>query len=177
VFSDKEITLDSVLASACLPFLYKAVEIDGEHYWDGGYMGNPPLFPLIYSCTSRDILIVHINPMERPDIPTTAREIANRINEISFNSSLMREMRAVAFITKLIDCGKLEQKDAKRMLMHSICTDGLMHELSSASKLNLNARFLSHLHSLGRKAAEAWIDRHFDELGVRSTVDIQTAYL
>jgi NTE family protein len=177
VFSDKEITSDSVLASACLPFLYKAVEIDGEHYWDGGYMGNPPLFPLIYSCGSRDILIVHINPMERPDIPTTAREIANRINEISFNSSLMREMRAVAFVTKLIDGGKLDQKDAKRMLMHSICTDGLMHELSSASKLNLNARFLSHLHSLGRKAAEAWIDRHFDELAVRSTVDIQTAYL
>jgi NTE family protein len=89
-----------VLASACLPFLYQAVEVEGEHYWDGGYMGNPALFPLIYSCESRDILIVHVNPIERPDKPTGAREIMNRVDEISFNSSLMREMRAVAFITK-----------------------------------------------------------------------------
>jgi len=109
VFTDKEITADCVLASACLPFLYQAVEIDGEHYWDGGYMGNPALFPLIYSCHSRDILIVHVNPVERPGKPTSAHEIANRVNEISFNSSLMREMRADAFVTKLIDDGKLSQ--------------------------------------------------------------------
>ncbi len=99
VFTDQEVTAESVLASSCLPFLYQAVEIDGEHYWDGGYMGNPALFPLIYGCTSRDILIIHINPMERPDIPKNARDIMNRVNEISFNSSLMREMRAVAFVT------------------------------------------------------------------------------
>jgi NTE family protein len=177
VFTDKEITSDCVLASACLPFLYKAVEIDGEHYWDGGYMGNPPLFPLIYSCESRDILVVHINPMERPDIPTTAQEIMNRVNEISFNSSLMREMRAVAFITKLIDTGKLEQRDAKRMLIHSIGTDGLMQGLTSSSKLNLDGKFLTQLHDFGRQRAEAWIERHFDDLGVRSTVDIETTYL
>jgi NTE family protein len=109
VFTDKEITADCVLASACLPFVYQAVEIDGEHYWDGGYMGNPALFPLIYSCQSRDILIVHVNPLERPDKPMSAREIMNRVNEISFNSSLMREMRAVAFVTKLIDDGKLSR--------------------------------------------------------------------
>src|SRR5215831_21123503 len=115
VFTDKEITADCVLASACLPFLYQAVEIDGEHYWDGGYMGNPALFPLIYSgCQSRDIVIVHVNPIERPDKPTTAHEIMNRVNEISFNSSLMREMRAVAFYD-----GKLSKGDAKRVLIHS----------------------------------------------------------
>ena len=123
VFTDKEITADCVLASACLPFLYQAVEIDGEHYWDGGYMGNPALFPLIYSCQSPDILIVHINPIERPDKPTGALEIMNRVNEISFNSSLMREMRAVAFVTKLIDDGKLSQGDAKRVLIHSVSAD------------------------------------------------------
>ena len=177
VFTDKEITADCVLASACLPHLFKAVEINGEYYWDGGYMGNPPLFPLIYSCESRDILIVHINPMERPDIPTTTREITNRVNEISFNSSLMREMRAVAFVTNLIDTGKLGQEDAKRMLVHSICADDTMQELNGASKLNVDKAFLLRLHSLGRKAANAWLDRNFDDLGIRSTVDIRATYL
>src|SRR5437764_323358 len=109
IFTAEEITVDCVLAAACLPCLYQAVEIEGEHYWDGGYMGNPALFPLIYSCQSRDMLVVHVNPIERPDKPTNACDIMNRINEISFNSSLMREMRAVAFVTKLIDDGRLSQ--------------------------------------------------------------------
>jgi NTE family protein len=177
IFTDKEITADCVLASACLPFLYQAVEVDGEHYWDGGYLGNPALFPLIYSCDSRDIVVVHINPMERVDVPTTAREIVNRVDEISFNSSLMREMRAVAFVTKLIDDGKLGQGDAKRMLIHSVCADDFMRGLGVASKLNADEGFLRHLHALGRTRAQEWIDRHFDDLGARSTVDIRTAYL
>ena len=91
------------MASACLPFMFQAVEIDGEAYWDGGYMGNPAIFPLIYNCQSRDVVIVHINPIGRPDVPTTAVEILNRVNEISFNTSLMREMRAIAFVNRLID--------------------------------------------------------------------------
>jgi NTE family protein len=177
VFTDKEITADCVLASACLPFLYQAVEIDGEHYWDGGYMGNPALFPLIYSCQSRDVLIVHVNPIERPDKPTSASEIMNRVNEISFNSSLMREMRAVAFVTKLIDDGKLSQSDAKRVLVHSVCADDVMRGLGAASKLNADGAFLRQLRALGRERAQAWIDRHFDDLGSRSTVDIRAAYL
>jgi NTE family protein len=177
VFTDKEITPDCVLASACLPHLFKAVEIDGEYYWDGGYMGNPPLFPLIYSCDSRDILVVHINPMERPEIPTTTREITNRVNEISFNSSLMREMRAVAFVTDLIDAGKLGQEDAKRMLVHSICADGTMKDLNSSTKLNVDQAFLLGLRSLGRKQAGAWLDNNFDDLGIRSTLDIRATYL
>src|SRR6266850_2261605 len=117
VFTDKEVTADCVLASCCLPFLHQAVSIDGEYYWDGGYMGNPALFPLIYDCESRDIVVVHINPMERPDVPQSARDIMNRINEISFNSSLMREMRAVAFVTKLLDDKKLKDNEVKRMLV------------------------------------------------------------
>jgi NTE family protein len=177
VFTDKEITADCVLASACLPLLYQAVEVDGEHYWDGGYMGNPALFPLIYSCQSRDILIVHVNPVERPDTPTNAHEIMNRVNEISFNSSLMREMRAVAFVTKLIDDGKLSQSDAKRVLIHSVCADDVMRGLGAASKLNAERGFLRRLHALGREKAQAWIDHHFDDLGSRSTIDIRAAYL
>jgi NTE family protein len=177
VFTDKEITADCVLASACLPFLYQAIEVDGEYYWDGGYMGNPALFPLIYSCESSDVLIVHVNPIERPDKPTSAREIMNRVNEISFNSSLMREMRAVAFVTKLIDDGKLNEGDAKRVRIHSVCADDVMRGLGAASKLNADGAFLNQLHALGRERAEAWIDRHFDDLGSRSTVDIRAAYL
>jgi NTE family protein len=177
VFTDREITADCVLASACLPFLYQAVEIDGEHYWDGGYMGNPALFPLIYSCQSRDILIVHVNPIERPDTPTSACDIINRVNEISLNSSLMREMRAVAFVTKLIDDGKLSQGAAKRVLVHSVCADDVMRGLGAASKLNADGGFLRQLRALGRERAQAWIDRHFDDLGSQSTIDIHAAYL
>jgi NTE family protein len=177
VFTDKEITAECVLASACLPFLHQAVEIDGEHYWDGGYMGNPALFPLIYSCDSRDVLIVHVNPTERPDKPTSAQEIMNRVNEISFNSSLMREMRAVAFVTKLIDDGKLSQGDAKRVFIHSVCADDVMCELGVATKLNADGGFLRQLRALGRERAQAWMDRHFDDLGSRSTIDIRATYL
>ena len=177
IFTDKEITADCVLASACLPFLYQAVEVDGEHYWDGGYMGNPALFPLIYSCQSRDILIVHVNPIERPDKPTSAGDIMNRVNEISFNSSLMREMRAIAFVTKLIDDGKLSQGDAKRVLIHSVCADDVMRGLGTASKLNADGGFLRQLRALGRERAQAWINHHFDDLGSRSTVDIRANYL
>jgi NTE family protein len=177
VFTDKEITADCVLASACLPFVYQAVEIDGEHYWDGGYMGNPALFPLIYSCQSRDILIVHVNPLERPDKPMSAREIMNRVNEISFNSSLMREMRAVAFVTKLIDDRKLSRGDAKRVLIHSVCADEVMRGLGASTKLNADRGFLQRLRALGRERTQAWIDCHFDDLGSRSTVDIRAAYL
>jgi NTE family protein len=177
VFTDKEITADCVLASACLPFIYQAVEVDGERYWDGGYMGNPALFPLIYSCQSRDVLIVHVNPIERPDTPTSARDIMNRVSEISFNSSLMREMRAVAFVTKLIDDGKLNQGDAKRVFIHSVCADDVMRGLGASSKLNADGGFLRQLRALGRVRAQAWIDRHFDDLGSRSTIDIRAVYL
>jgi NTE family protein len=117
-------------------------------------MGNPALFPLIYSCQSRDILVVHVNPIERPDKPTSAGDIMNRVNEISFNSSLMREMRAIAFVTKLIDDGKLSQGDAKRMLVHSVCADDVMRGLGTASKLNADGGFLRQLRALGRERAQ-----------------------
>ena len=158
IFTGEEICVDAVLASACLPFMFQAVEIDGEHYWDGGYMGNPAIFPLIYNCDSADVVIVHINPAERPDVPTTARDIMNRINEISFNSSLMREMRAISFVTKLIEDGKLKEGDAKHMMLHAIEADDVMRGLGVASKLNADWEFLMHLRDIGRERAEAWLD-------------------
>jgi NTE family protein len=177
IFTNTELTADCVLASACLPSLCQAVEVNGEHFWDGGYMGNPALFPLIYSCESSDILVVQINPILRPDVPTTARDIMNRVTEISFNSSLMREMRAVAFVTQLIDDGKLCQSKAKRMLIHSISADDVMCELGLGSRLNADDELLTRLHNSGRERARLWIDGHLKDLGIRSTIDIREIYL
>ncbi len=175
LFERHEIGPDQVLASACLPFLFQAVEIDGEHYWDGGYMGNPALFPLIYHCDSADILVVHINPLERRDLPKTATDILNRINEISFNSSLMREMRAISFVTHMIDKGKLD--GMKRMLIHAISEDEVMTKLGVASKLNADWGFLTHLHDAGYKSCNAWVEKNYDMIGLESTVDIEKQYL
>ena len=177
VFQNAEIGPDAVLASGCLPFLFQAVEIDGQHYWDGGYMGNPAIYPLIYHCDSRDVVIVHVNPMNRPHVPHTAMEILNRINEISFNSSLMREMRAISFVTRLIEDGELDSNNMKQMLIHEISAEEVMADLSVASKLNADWEFLTNLRDVGRARAEAWLEAHFDQLGRESTVDIRAKYL
>ena len=177
VFGNDEVNVDAVLASACLPFLFQAVEIDGDPYWDGGYMGNPCIYPLIYECDSRDVLIVHINPLERKHMPHTAAEILNRINEISFNSSLMREMRAISFVTRLIDSGALDGSGLKRMLIHSIAANEVMNELGHTSKLNADWEFLTNLRDSGRAHADAWLKANFDRLGSDSTVDIRDTYL
>ncbi|HEX4407964.1 MAG TPA: patatin-like phospholipase family protein [Xanthobacteraceae bacterium] len=177
VFETGEVSATGVMASACLPQLYQAVEIDGEHYWDGGYMGNPALYPLIYNCSSRDIIVIHVNPTERVDVPTSAQEILGRINEISFNSSLFREMRAIAFVTKLIDDLGANAHNLKRMLIHSIDADEVMQGLDAASKMNADWGFLTHLHKIGRERAEAWLKSNLDNLGVQSTVDIRAKYL
>lgn len=177
VFENDAIGPDAVLASACLPLMFQAVEIDGEHYWDGGYMGNPAIFPLIYRCDSRDVVIVHINPLERAKLPTTAAEIMNRINEISFNSSLMREMRAIAFVTKLIDDGKILDNSMKRMLIHGIDAADVMTELGSLDKLNADWDNLSYLMKAGRERADSWLQKNFGRLGEESTVDIREEYL
>ncbi len=171
VFKNAEITPDAVLASACLPTVFQAVEIDGEAYWDGGYMGNPAIFPLIYECSSRDVVVVHINPIARPDVPITAPEILNRINEISFNSSLMREMRAIAFVTRLIDEGKVTDGAMRRMLIHAIAADDVMQGLGANSKLNADWEFLTHLKEVGQAKTAAWLDSHFGDLSVQSSVD------
>ncbi len=172
VFNTADVSANAVLASACLPNIFQAVEIDGEAYWDGGFMGNPSIFPLIYNTPSRDVVIVHVNPLVRPDVPRTAAEIQNRINEISFNSSLMGEMRAIAFVTRLIDQGKITDGTMKRMLMHSIAADDVMQSLSVVSKMNTNWEFLTRLRDIGRERAAMWLDDSFDKVGAQSTADV-----
>jgi len=177
VFSGTEISVSAVMASACLPTMFHAVEIDGEAYWDGGYMGNPALFPLIYNCKSTDIVIVHINPLFRKEVPRAAGDILNRINEISFNSSLMREMRAVSFVTKLVTQNRIVDEELPHVLIHSIADDEFMGGLSSTSKYNADWDFLTFLRDQGRKCAEDWLENNFVKLGVESSVDIHMMYL
>jgi NTE family protein len=173
IFKTNEVTAQSVMASACLPQLFQAVEIDGEPYWDGGYMGNPALFPLFYETKARDVLIVHITP-------TTPAEIYNRVNEISFNSSLIKEFRAIAFVQKLLDDGWLKaefREQMKYVLIHSLRADKVLADLSIASKFSSDWDFLLDLRERGRKAAADWLAAHFDDLGVRSTVDLRAEFL
>ena len=177
VFQNAELSADVVLASACLPYVFKAVEIDGEAYWDGGYMGNPAIYPLIYHGASRDVVIVHINPLERKELPVSSAAIFDRINEISFNSSLMREMRAIAFVTRLIDDGALDGGRYNRMLVHSISNDEVMDRLSAASKLNPDWDFLCYLRDAGRASATLWLDKHFADVGERSSIDVGEVFL
>lgn len=173
VFHTNEITPDSVLASACLPSIFKAIEIDGDYYWDGGYTGNPSLFPFFYHVKSQDILILHINPIERPAPPILPEEIFNRINEISFNNSLLKEFRAIAFVHKLLDEGWLKDEfksKLKYMYLHSISADTALYDLSVASKASCDWDFLSMLKNRGRAAALEWIDANYDKIGNQSTL-------
>ncbi|WAC22946.1 patatin-like phospholipase family protein [Blastomonas sp. SL216] len=177
MFENHEIGPDQVLASGCLPFMFQTIEIDGEAYWDGGYMGNPAIFPLIYGSQTNDVVIVHINPLNRSEIPKTAKDILNRINEISFNSSLMREMRAIAFVTHLIDDGQLNDDKHRRMLIHSIQDEEFMESLGVTSKLNPDWSFMKKLRDVGRQSATQWLDSHFDDVGTRSSADIKASFL
>jgi NTE family protein len=177
VFAGKEISVSAVMASACLPTMFRAVEIDGEAYWDGGYMGNPALFPLIYHCKSTDIVIVHINPLFRKEVPRAAADILNRINEISFNSSLMREMRAVSFVTGLVTQNRIVGEGLPHVRIHSVADDEFMGALSSTSKYNADWDFLVFLRDQGRKCAGDWLAKNFAKLGVESSVDIDKIYL
>lgn len=172
VFDNKTINVKAVMASACLPFMFQAVEIDGEYYWDGGYIGNPPLYPLIYHTDCRDVLIVQINPINIPDVPRTARTILDRINTLSFNSSLMREMRMIHFITSLIDKNILDSNHYKRMYVHTVDAEMEMSMLSVSSKLNADWDFLEHLFQLGRRKTDLFLKKHFDQIGVESSTDI-----
>lgn len=177
MFENHEIGPDQVLASGCLPFMFQTVEIDGEGYWDGGYMGNPAIFPLIYGSETNDVVIVHINPLNRNEIPKSAKDIMNRINEISFNSSLMREMRAIAFVSHLIDDGQLQDDKHRRMLIHSIQDEEFMNSLGVTSKLNPDWGFMQELKQVGQASATKWLDEHFKDIGVKSSTDIQSSFL
>jgi NTE family protein len=177
VFDNSEIGVDAVLASTCLPFLFQAVEIDGEAYWDGGYAGNPPIFPLIYNCSSPDVLIVQLSPVRRDELPHSSMEILNRVNEISFNSSLLREMRAIHFVTRLIDDGTVVDSSLRRMRIHCVAADDVISKLSITSKLDADWDFPTSLRDAGRARAEQWLDAHFEHVGLESTVDLQALYM
>ena len=174
VFTAKELTADHVLASTCLPLMMHAVEIDGEHYWDGGYAGNPAIFPLVYECHARDIILVHTTPAERPDIPTSSPAIMNRMQEISVNTALIREMRAVAFLNRRIREGKMT--DGKLMLVHVIEGEDLMREFTASSRLNSDWDFLNYLFDSGRERADYWLKATFGRLGIESTVNLEEKY-
>ncbi len=176
VFKNSEINADSVMASCCLPEIYQAVEIDGEAYWDGGYMGNPPLYPLFYETECEDVLLVEVNPITRPEIPITARGIHNRLNEITFNATLLRELRTVEFVSRLLDEGKLSREKYMRVKMHAIEPAQQMQELSSSSKLNLELEFLHYLRDLGRTAAQEWLDQNFTKVGKVASLDLRSMF-
>jgi NTE family protein len=177
VFETPRINVDAVLASACLPPYFKAVEIDGEHYWDGGYLGNPAIYPLIYRRGSKDVVIVQVTAIRRDELPASAADVLHRITEISFNSSLMREMRAVAFATRLIDNGELDGTRHSRMFIHWIGNDRLMSELGTATQFHPEWSLLCRLCNEGREAAGKWLAQNFDEIGARSTVDVDDMFL
>lgn len=172
IFSGPRLSADAVMASACLPLLFKAVQIDGEHYWDGGFSGNPALHPLIYKTDCADVLLVQINPIEHPDLPDTAPDIMERMNEVTFNASLLAEMRAIEFVRRLLAEGKLDARRYKSVRMHRIDGGSALAGYGAASKMRSDLPFLRQLFALGREAGQAWLAAHRDDIGVRPSVNI-----
>jgi NTE family protein len=179
VFAREELDAERVMASACLPMIFQAVNIDGEAYWDGGYVGNPALLPLVRESPAHDLLIVQINPVLRDAVPTRSQDILDRVNEISFNSSLVREMQSIALMKQLIADEGLPGAHYKERLFHQIDAlrlhrihgDAALLDLGAHSKLNTGRAFLAQLFDLGRAAADAWLNYNLKHLGRRSTVD------
>ena len=177
IFPREKISADVVMASAALPIVFQAVTIDGAPYWDGGYMGNPVIFPFFRDTTTEDVLIVQINPVERREVPTSARDIMNRINEITFNSSLLAEYRAIEFVARLIDQGRLPRGagtgEYRRVNAHRIVLGDRQKAYTADTKLSTDYDFFRLLHTSGRRAARRFLDAHFDDIGVRSTFDLR----
>lgn len=176
IFRREELSIDAVMASACLPQLFRAVEIDGEAYWDGGYMGNPALFPLIDETDANDLVIIQINPIVREQLPRTAMEITNRLNEITFNSSLIREISSILLLKQLVDEEHLDRVRYTDMRLHRISAESEVQKLDVSSKLNAEWTFLQYLHDIGYSTADSWLKQNFDLLGVQSTLDDSSIY-
>lgn len=171
VFEGHELSADHVMASACLPLMFQAVTIDGAPYWDGGFTGNPALFPLFGVEATRDILIVQIHPIERPGAPKAAADIIARVNEITFNSSLLGELRAIEFVGRLLDQSRLPEGRYRKMLLHTMSEDQALRPLGVGIMLNTDMSFFDELFEAGRKACRRWLKNNFDALGERSTID------
>ena len=174
VFDRRHLTADMVMASACLPQVFQAVTVDGEDYWDGGYAGNPVLFPFAYRTETRDIVIVQINPLSCRKTPMEAREILDRVNEITFNASLLAELRAIEFVGRLLDQGSLDPVRYHKMLIHIIDDPEGFAPLNASSKMNAERAFLEYLFDMGRRAAEQWLAANYDRIGRESTVDVRS---
>ena len=174
VFSGKELRAEHVLASTCLPLMMQAVEVDGEYYWDGGYSGNPAIFPLVYECESPDIVLVHLTPADRPEIPTSSPAIMNCMQEISFNTALIREMRSVAVRNRRVDEGIMP--GGKRSFVHLIEAEDIIRGFTASSRLNADWKFLTNLFGKGRARADRWLDANFDRIGIASTIDLEEKY-
>ncbi len=180
IFTGRDVTIDALLASACLPFLRQAVEIDGRAYWDGGFTGNPALWPLFYADTPADLVIVHINPLVRDGTPKASEDIMDRVNEVTFNAALLAELRAIAFVKKLIGKDLLKDPQKARLrdiLVHSVRADDALRPYPASTKYDTSWRFLVALRDAGRHAAKSWLDAHAEAVGKRSTVDLETEYL
>lgn len=180
IFTRDELSIDALLASACLPNVHDAVVIDGEAYWDGGFRGNPPIWPFIYNSESADVVIVEVDPPARRGVPRSNAEIADRLNEITFGGALMAEMRAVAFVQQLIDEGALTGtfgERLKKMLIHSIADPDALAPLGAVSKFNIEPEFLDYLFQAGRAAATRWLFSTFDRIGVENSIDIRARFL
>ncbi len=180
IFTREELSIDALLASACLPNVHDAVVIEGEAYWDGGFRGNPPIWPFIYNSESADVVIVEVDPPSREGIPRSNAEIADRLNEITFGGALMAEMRAIAFVQDLIDKGAITGEFGgrlKKLLIHSIDDPAALVPLGSVSKFNIEPDFLDFLFKAGRQAAIRWLGATFDKIGVENSVDIRARFL
>lgn len=175
VFERHELTADHIMASACLPFLFQAVVIENVPYWDGGYMGNPPLWPLFEHSDADDTIVVQINPLVRRDTPRSARDILDRVNEITFNASLLREFRAIDFVNRLMEDGRLEGTGYRRVLIHMI-EDPDRSLFDQGSRLRASRGMIDELHERGQAAADAWLDKHFRCIGEASTVNLRKLF-
>jgi NTE family protein len=177
IFSGQRLGIDALLASACLPQLFQAVVIEGRPYWDGGYSGNPALWPLIYQTRSSDLLLVKINPLVRPGVPDRPEEIADRVNEVTFNAGLVAEMRAIHFVQRLLAEQRLQAGRYKDLRLHMVADEENLGRLRASSKMNTDRNFLLALFELGRGAAQRWLAAHAADVGRRSTVDIEASFL
>ena len=178
IFSGKRLTLQAVMASTCLPTLFQAVEIGGQSYWDGGFSSNPSLLPLISECSSRDIIVVQINPLRRPEVPHTPHDIMDRVNELTFNASLLSQMRTIDFINRLLADGRLQEgAKYKSLLLHRIDGGEALENLPPSSKLSADGAMIEKLFEMGQGAAKRWLRRHFEALGLQSTVNIRRDYV
>ncbi|MDR1267030.1 MAG: patatin-like phospholipase family protein [Holosporales bacterium] len=177
VFNTEEFCPEALLATACLPTMYSAVMVNGEYYWDGGFVGNPVIYPLIYECETPDIMVIKLNPTHRNRLPLTSGEIGDRLNEITNNTSILREMRSMHFITKLIDDGLVDPTKIKKLHVHLIQDEAAFQDLGWSSKLNTDKKFIDYLFEAGYKAGDKWIKENFDKVGVETTAPMEDLFM